>query len=224
MSSQISQRQEALISSPVVSRRTLLGCLMALLATGVLPPRLSLAQTIGSSRSSAASSSVTVDAWMQDWMIRRGTGDPLKVQRFLDRVYFLIAPIQWRPEGSSSKFKEVVVPSGFVTDFASIPAVFWSILPPDGEYAYAAVIHDFLYWEQSLSRADADEILRLAMYDLDVASAKSKAIIAAVRIFGKSAWDRNASLKSSGEQRILRRYPTSAETRWEDFRKEPDVF
>ncbi|HEX9173692.1 MAG TPA: DUF1353 domain-containing protein [Telluria sp.] len=161
---------------------------------------------------------------MQDWMIKKGTGDPLKVQRFLDRVYFLISPIQWKPEESSSKFKEVVVPAGFVTDFASIPAVFWSILPPDGEYAYAAVVHDYLYWDQSISRADSDEILRLAMYDLDVSSTKSKAIIAAVRMFGKSAWDKNASLKSSGEQRILRRYPTSAKTRWEDFKKEPDVF
>ena len=42
----------------------------------------------------------------------------------------------------------IVVPRGFVTDLASIPRPFWSWLPPDGPWAKAAVIHDFLYYTQ----------------------------------------------------------------------------
>ncbi|WP_139385602.1 DUF1353 domain-containing protein, partial [Salmonella enterica] len=39
----------------------------------------------------------------------------------------------------------IEVPAGFVTDFASVPRIFWTILPSDGKYAKAAIIYDYLY-------------------------------------------------------------------------------
>lgn len=39
----------------------------------------------------------------------------------------------------------ISVPAGFVTDLATIPRIFWTLLPPDGKYAKAAIIHDYLY-------------------------------------------------------------------------------
>ncbi|ECG8634089.1 DUF1353 domain-containing protein, partial [Salmonella enterica subsp. salamae] len=39
----------------------------------------------------------------------------------------------------------IEVPAGFVTDLATIPRIFWSLMPPDGKYAKAAIIHDYLY-------------------------------------------------------------------------------
>ena len=36
------------------------------------------------------------------------------------------------------------VESGFVTDFASVPRIFWSVFPPFGRYTKAAVLHDRL--------------------------------------------------------------------------------
>lgn len=44
-------------------------------------------------------------------------------------------------EGNSENF---IVPQGFVTDLASVPRVFWSLLPPQGGYEAAAVLHDYL--------------------------------------------------------------------------------
>src|SRR5262245_11770367 len=38
----------------------------------------------------------------------------------------------------------IVVPAGFVTDFASTPRAIWSVLPPTGRYQMAAIVHDFL--------------------------------------------------------------------------------
>lgn len=35
-----------------------------------------------------------------------------------------------------------IAPKGFVTNFASIPRIFWTIYPPVGNYDAAAVIHD----------------------------------------------------------------------------------
>jgi hypothetical protein len=39
----------------------------------------------------------------------------------------------------------VSAPPGFLTDFASVPKIFWKILPPNGRYGKAAVIHDYCY-------------------------------------------------------------------------------
>lgn len=58
---------------------------------------------------------------------------------------------EWRIERSFIYYidKEnesyIIIPVGFITDFASIPRIFWSILPPFGQYAQAATIHDYLF-------------------------------------------------------------------------------
>src|SRR5438132_13707846 len=57
----------------------------------------------------------------------------------------------------------IVVPAGFVTDFASTPRAIWAVLPPTGRYQMAAIVHDFLYWDQSCTRDQADALLRIAM-------------------------------------------------------------
>jgi len=50
------------------------------------------------------------------------------------------------------------VPAGFVTDFASTPRALWSVIPPTGRYQLAAVVHDFLYWDQGCTREQADTV------------------------------------------------------------------
>ena len=47
-------------------------------------------------------------------------------------------------------------PDGLCLEF---PALFWAILPKWGKYGNAAVIHDWLYWEQGRPRPAADAIL-----------------------------------------------------------------
>lgn len=44
-------------------------------------------------------------------------------------------------EGTDERF---VIPHGFDTDLASVPRVFWALLPPSGTYERSAVLHDFL--------------------------------------------------------------------------------
>jgi len=36
----------------------------------------------------------------------------------------------------------LTAPTGFVTDYASSPRPFWSLVPPDGPWKWAAVVHD----------------------------------------------------------------------------------
>jgi len=173
-----------------------------------------------------AQTASSVESWMNQLMTReKKLGNPLRVSRFRDPIYFLLSPISWTPNlRDAGKYKDVEVPTGFVTDFASIPPIFFSVLRADGEYAYAAVVHDYLYWMQERPREEADEILRLAMQDLKVGSVKLTAIYEAVRRFGGNAWDENAKLKSQGEKRILVKFPDDPTVNWDDWKKKPGVF
>ena len=45
---------------------------------------------------------------------------------------------------TSNKHRVFKVQKGFITDFASIPRIFWSIFPPFGRYTKSAVLHDRL--------------------------------------------------------------------------------
>ena len=184
-------------------RRRLVGQISAFGASGVIANLLTIRMSLGQANNLAASPEA-VEHWMDDWMkaVKAPQG-ALIVRRFADPIYFLQKPISWVPNKGQEQFPTVTVPNGFVTDFASIPQIFWSILKPDGLYAYAAVVHDYLYWTQSTSRDAADTILKLAMEDFNVAGATVTAIYEAVNWFGGRAWDENKRLKSNGEKRIL---------------------
>jgi len=166
---------------------------------------------------------------MNQWMgppgaPRMPTG-PLHLSRFRDPIYFLTRPIGWKPNSNSSgDFQPVEVPVGFVTDFASVPRFFWSILRPDGEYTYPAIIHDYLYWVQSRPRETADAILLAAMEDFSIQEQQRLLIYEAVRDFGYLAWRANAQLKAEGEKRILKIFPEDPTVSWSEWKKRPDVF
>ena len=133
--------------------------------------------------------------------------------------------IGWRPNaGDEQHYAPIDVPAGFVTDLASIPWYLWSWLPNDGPYMHAAIIHDWIYWDQSRSREEADNILWIDMTDLGVGYLTRQMSYQAVSRFGQGAWDSNAKLKASGEKRLLKKYPSDPTTTWDEWKKQPDVF
>jgi hypothetical protein len=144
------------------------------------------------------------------------------------KIHYLHNSIGWTPEPKhKTKQKKVDVPVGFVTDFASVPKMFWSILPPSGTYTQAAIVHDFMYWFQDdmgWTKSDADEVFDHMMGDLEVKPLTRNAIILAVENLGRPAWNNNASLKSSGEKRILKKFPSDPLTTWEQWKSDPANF
>lgn len=82
------------------------------------------------------------------------------------------------------------VPAGFVTDFASIPRGLWSLFPPTGEYAAAAVAHDYLYQHGIGLRLWADKLFLDRMEALGVKRWKRELMYRAVRLFGGVVWKR----------------------------------
>ena len=81
-----------------------------------------------------------------------------------------------------------IVPKGFISDGASIPKMFWSLIAPciDGRTIRAAVIHDYLYHTGILSRADADKVFLNYLLQDDFPLIKSYICYGAVRVFGSS--------------------------------------
>lgn len=96
----------------------------------------------------------------------------------------------------------ITVEKGFDTDYASIPRIFWSIYPPDGDYTEAAVVHDCLYWYQcytnkngkvvDLSRKDADTVILEAMTAIEIPFHRRHIIHKAVRLGGWVAWNKRS--------------------------------
>lgn len=84
----------------------------------------------------------------------------------------------------------VIVPVGFVTNFASVPRALWGIAPPFGPWAKSAVVHDFLYLTQPCDRATADLMFLEGMDVLNVDRKLSRSIWGAVRLFGGPTWQR----------------------------------
>ncbi|MDP1605652.1 MAG: DUF1353 domain-containing protein, partial [Rhodocyclaceae bacterium] len=92
--------------------------------------------------------------------------------RLLDRHHWeLLAPFEYHA-GAYPSAVVIRVPTGFVTDLASVPRLFWPIFPPHGRYAKAAILHDWLYAQggDTADRLSADNIFGEAMQVLGVSA------------------------------------------------------
>lgn len=90
---------------------------------------------------------------------------------------------------ASKKFdRNIKVPAGFKTDYASIPRAFQLFIPKVARHRYAAVVHDWLYNRESpyvnMTRKEADDIFLEAMADLQVSPWMRWTMYSAVRAFG----------------------------------------
>lgn len=105
--------------------------------------------------------------------------------------------------GSKDSLRTILVPEGFVSDFASIPAFIWRAMfwwvPPWFKYSKASILHDWLYHshgafeDDRYTRKQADDVFLEAMLVAWRKHAKSRYLVAyleyyAVRGFGWLAW------------------------------------
>lgn len=108
--------------------------------------------------------------------------------RLLDEqkgLYSLLNPLVYC---SAILERTLVVPAGFVTDFASVPRLPVVYLAAGGKGERAAVVHDWLYSTESVERATADAVLREALLSCGYSPALASTFYAAVRTFGASHW------------------------------------
>jgi len=113
----------------------------------------------------------------------------------------------------------IVVPAGFVTEFASIPRVLWSELSPVAEHKLAAIVHDYLYWFQPCEREETDNLLMSAMSQEGVSDLRRGAVYTGVRMGSAEAWNANRVARDRGDLKVVPTQvrPTAQES-WSDFR------
>lgn len=80
----------------------------------------------------------------------------------------------------------VMVPEGFLTDFASVPRFFRFIIPKTGRYNEATVIHDYLCQLANMyryKRKDADTMFLECMEELGVKKFKRGLMYRGVSVY-----------------------------------------
>ena len=82
-----------------------------------------------------------------------------------------------------------IVPRGFITDLASIPAMLRGPLNVNGSHRRAAVLHDYLYCTRPVSREEADDLFLEAMEAIGVGRVTRTLMWTAVRAFGWRVWN-----------------------------------
>lgn len=114
------------------------------------------------------------------------SGGPLRLEvRSVDgRDFVLLRPVGYAAEGYAEPF---VVPTGFVTDFASVPHLFTWLVPKSGDFLPAAVLHDALvapgsFTGPDIDRHEADRVFRTAMIGLGTGRVRAWLMWAAVTI------------------------------------------
>jgi len=83
------------------------------------------------------------------------------------------------------------IPKGFQSDLASTPYIFSWLLPPDGEYKYEALLHDYLYRTVTvnITRDQSDLVFEEAMIVGIVDKWKRITLVKAVQLFGGSSFE-----------------------------------
>ncbi len=101
--------------------------------------------------------------------------------------YRLLEPVQYYSELMDTTY---TIPANFITDLASVPFLFRWLLPPDGEYKYEAMLHDYLFRtpEVEVTFDEANDVFLEAMEVGIVAYWKEKVLYKAVCLFGESSF------------------------------------
>lgn len=116
---------------------------------------------------------IGVNGWMHTVVLPDGVREAL-VREFV---------VVWR-------CRKIVVPRGFVTDFASVPWLLRRVLPRRGRYSVAAVVHDWLYWSGEFPRDCADCALRDIARRLGSPWLVQWVLWVGVRVGGWRSWNR----------------------------------
>lgn len=112
---------------------------------------------------------------------------PLIVKLVGKNLWEVVEPFEYHV-GCYPSDEVIKVPSGKLTDFASVPRIFWSILSPIDKHAKAAVVHDFCYEIHYDKKKRCDDIFAEGMKVLGVKPWKIFFMYWAVRLFGWFRW------------------------------------
>lgn len=94
------------------------------------------------------------------------------------------------------QYRVITLPSGFSTDFASVPNLplsRWLVPPTHRDVLFPALVHDYLYREYKpcTSRASADSVMYALMVEVGASWWRRWLVFLSVRAAGWAHWKRN---------------------------------
>lgn len=111
----------------------------------------------------------------------------------------LVQPFEYHV-GSYPSNDIIIIPTGFKSDFASIPRFIQWIIPKRGKYSKAAIVHDYLYVYAIKNKKYADDVFLEAMLVLKVNKNLARIMHWFVTNFGQGNYpvekSRNAFIRS----------------------------
>lgn len=119
-----------------------------------------------------------------------GFSGPLDLRAYEPGEWVVLSPVTYRPRTGQS----IMIPAGFVTDLASIPALLRPVFDRMDASRLPAVLHDWLYCAQTTSRSDADSLFLEALERAGVGFVRRWAMYAGVRAGGWLYWSRRDGL------------------------------
>ncbi len=107
--------------------------------------------------------------------------------------------------GTLNSGQKISIYKGFITDFASVPRIFWAIFPPYGpHYGKAAVLHDALYEAEIFNRKKCDCIFLEAMKILGANIIMRNVIYSSVRCFGRCEWNKHTKESIEKARKVVK--------------------
>ena len=112
---------------------------------------------------------------------------PLIVKLVGKNLWEVVEPFDYHI-GSYPSEEIINIPIGFITNFASVPRIFWWLISPIDTHAKAAVIHDYCYGCHYDEKKRCDDIFAEGMTVLGVPKWKIFCMYWAVRLFAWIPW------------------------------------
>lgn len=125
---------------------------------------------------------------------------PLRVEQISDDDWRVTEDFRYR---SAVLDREILVPAGFVTDFASVPRLPVIYLLAGGVAVRPATLHDFLYRSGSAPKEKADAVFLEAMELVGIPWWRRKMMWAGVAVFGGSSY-KSINPVTSGKGNVAR--------------------
>ncbi|MPW31707.1 DUF1353 domain-containing protein [Agarivorans sp. B2Z047] len=109
---------------------------------------------------------------------------PLLVPMPFSRRYRVERPVLVKYKNARGEAKSLVVPAHFITDGASIPRPFWSLIgsPYLPEFITAAIVHDWCC-ENKWDVTEMSDLFWVLLHDADVGKGKAKLMRQAVQLY-----------------------------------------
>lgn len=136
---------------------------------------------------------------------------PLRCEQVTEDDWILLAPLRY---SSAVLDREIVVPEGFVTDFASVPRLPFIYWFTGGKAAAPATLHDWIYRDGAvdISRDQGDAVLAEAMEVRGYWRARTWMMWAGVRVGG--AWSYKTRAPHEPRAQALFSRPIHAPSFW----------